>query len=72
MDHETNYHRKVSLKLLNEFAESNYLIQIVDFNTWSRNINGIKKSLLKAMFKLTILQQLKVSTLWHLRLATMC
>ena len=33
----------IPLKLLNDFALENHMIQIVDFNTWSRNINGIRK-----------------------------
>ena len=43
MNHRMDYNRKVPLKLLNDFALENHLIQIVNFNTWSRNINGIRK-----------------------------
>ena len=43
MNHRNDYNRKNPLKLLNEFALENHLIQLVDFNTWSRNINGTKK-----------------------------
>ena len=38
-----DYLRKDQLKLLNDFAISNNLSQLVDFCTWSRTINGIKK-----------------------------
>ena len=38
MNHRMDYNRKVPLKLLNDFALENHLIQIVNFNTWSRNI----------------------------------
>ena len=43
MNHRMDYSRKVPLKLLNDFALENYLIQMVNFNTWSRNVNGIRK-----------------------------
>ena len=43
MDNRGDYLRKIPLKLLNDFALSNNLTQIVDFNTWSRTINGDRK-----------------------------
>ena len=48
MNHRLDYNRKVPLNLLNNFALKNHLIQIVDFNTWSRNINGVRKESLNA------------------------
>ena len=38
-----DYTNKFLLNTLKNFATESNLIQIVDFNTWSRTINGIKK-----------------------------
>ena len=43
MSNRQDYLRKEPLKLLNDFALVNNLSQIVNFCTWSRTINGIKK-----------------------------
>ena len=43
MSYRNDYHRKIPLKLLNDFAAENNYVQIVDFYTWSRNIKGIRK-----------------------------
>ena len=38
-----DYSNKTLLKTLKDFTTELNLLQIVDFNTWSRTINGIKK-----------------------------
>ena len=43
MSNRPDYLRKEPLKLLNEFALHNNLSQMVDFCTWSRTINDVKK-----------------------------
>ncbi len=43
MSYRNDYHRKIPLKLLNDFAAENNFVQIIDFYTWSRNIKGIRK-----------------------------
>ena len=43
MSNRQDYLRKEPLKLLNDFALDNNLSQIIEFCTWSRTINGIKK-----------------------------
>ena len=43
MDSRPDYDRKIPLAQLSDFAVQNNFLQIVDFDTWSRVINGIKK-----------------------------
>ena len=43
MDLKQDYCNRSLLKTLREFAIEKNLLQVVDFNTWSRTINGIKK-----------------------------
>ena len=43
MSDRNEYQRKVLLSVLNDFVLNSDLIQVVNFNTWSRNINGVKK-----------------------------
>ena len=43
MEGRPDYDRKIPLAQLSDFAVQNNLLQIVDFDTWSRVINGIKK-----------------------------
>ena len=43
MEHRDDYVYKIPLSHLTEFANTNNLVQLVDFNTWSRAINRIKK-----------------------------
>ena len=38
-----DYGRRIPLKFLSDFAIQNNLSQIVNFNTWTRTINGTKK-----------------------------
>ena len=38
-----NFCNKNLLSMLNDFATENKLIQVVDFNTWSRTIKGTRK-----------------------------
>ena len=44
MECRTDYDRKIPLSQLISFAQEKNLIQIIEFDTWSRVINGIKKS----------------------------
>ena len=39
-----DYKNKLLLETLNNFATENKLLQRVNFKTWSRTINGVKKS----------------------------
>ena len=43
MEHRPDYCAKIPLNHLTAFTNDNNLTQIVDFNTWSRTINGIRK-----------------------------
>ena len=43
MENWTDYHSKIPLATLTEFALNEELSQIINFKTWSRTINGIKK-----------------------------
>ena len=43
IDLKQDYCNRSLLKTLREFAIEKNLLQVVDFNTWSRTINGIKK-----------------------------
>ena len=43
MDSRPDYDRKIPLAQLSDFAIQNNFLQIVDFDTWSRVINGIRK-----------------------------
>ena len=45
MEGVNSYNLKVPLCNLTEFALTNKLSQLVEFCTWSRIINGVKKSL---------------------------
>ena len=38
-----DYSYKMQLGHLTDFVLANHLIQLVDFTTWSRTINGIRK-----------------------------
>ena len=42
-DLRPDYNNKLMLESLKNFATESYLLQVVDFNTWSRTINGAKK-----------------------------
>ena len=46
MSGRNDYDRKKTLLSLNEFAILNDLVQVFNFETWTRTIKGIKKSLL--------------------------
>ena len=54
MSNRPDYLRKEPLKLLNDFALSCSFSQMVDFCTWSRTINNVKKSLCWTTFTPTI------------------
>ena len=43
MSDRNDYQRKAPLELLNNFSLANDLIQVVNFTTWCRIINGTKK-----------------------------
>ena len=43
MDLRPDYSAKIPLSHLTTFVNDNNLTQIVDINTWSRTINGIRK-----------------------------
>ena len=43
MEHKNDYGYKLPLNHLTEFTTTNKLFQIVNFCTWSRTINGVKK-----------------------------
>ena len=43
MENRPDYDRKVPLSQLTDFATEKNLFQIIDFDTWSRVINGTKK-----------------------------
>ena len=43
MEARQDYVYKMPLELLSNFALEKNLLQLVNFNTWSRNINGIRK-----------------------------
>ena len=43
MELRQDYLYKVPLGLLTEFSTQNNLVQLVNFKTWTRTINGIKK-----------------------------
>ena len=43
MSSRSDYQRKLFLAQLNEFTLDNNLIQLVNFETWSRIINGVRK-----------------------------
>ena len=43
MSDRNDYQRRVPLTLLNEFSMKNNLFQIVNFETWSRVIKGVRK-----------------------------
>ena len=43
MEYRTNYRCKIPLSLLTDFALNANLLQVVNFNTWSRIIKGQKK-----------------------------
>ena len=45
MELRSDYLSRLPLLLLNEFALNKYLTQVVNFNTWSSNINGVRKDL---------------------------
>ena len=38
-----DYSNRILLDTLNNFALNENLIQVVDFNTWSRTIKGVRK-----------------------------
>ena len=44
MESRQDYDRKVPLKMLTDFALESNLIQVIEFDTWSRVYNGVKKS----------------------------
>ena len=44
MSNRPDYSNKHTLEKLDNFVNSENLIQIVNFDTWSRIVNGIKKS----------------------------
>ena len=51
MELRHDYSRRIPLCHLTEFTDVNNLIQLVNFNTWSRTVNGIRKeSLLDHIF----------------------
>ena len=41
-----DYNYKIPFELLSNFVFENNLLQVVNFNTWSRIIYGIKKAVL--------------------------
>ena len=43
MEHRNDYLYKGPLKLLTEFTTQKNLVQLVQFKTWSRTINGVIK-----------------------------
>ena len=43
MLHRQDYQRNIPLKLLTDFALANDLSQLVEFSTWTRTINGVRK-----------------------------
>ena len=43
MEARQDYVYKMPLELLSNFALEKNLLQLVNFNTWSRNINGVRK-----------------------------
>ena len=43
MSGRNDYDRKIPLLLLNDFAMNNSLVQIVNFETWTRTIKAVKK-----------------------------
>ena len=43
MEHKNDYGYKLPLNHLTEFTSTNKLFQIVNFCTWSRTVNGVKK-----------------------------
>ena len=51
MEFRNDYHRKVQLSLLTEFALGADLKQVIKFSTWSRTVNSIcKESLIDHMY----------------------
>ena len=43
MDNRLDYRHREQLRMLSEFVLDNNLLQTVEFKTWPRTVNGIKK-----------------------------
>ena len=43
MENRLDYHNKIPLATLTEFTLHEGLTQVINFKTWSRTINGVKK-----------------------------
>ena len=43
MELRSDYVYKLPFRLLSDFKTENNLVQLIDFKTWTRTINGVKK-----------------------------